>query len=109
MQDTLVQIIFGWPFIILSLLLSVIGVLIKRPILLVIGAILFVPPAWSLRGYLILRWAVIILPALILCAALYLKREKIAFAWILLSVPILVSIFLALLVATRSESLLLGR
>jgi hypothetical protein len=100
MQETLIQIIFGWPFIIVSLLLAVIGMLTKRPGLLVAGAVFFIPPAWSLRGFPILRWAVILLPALIVSAALYVKKGKLTFAWILLSVPILVSIFLALYVAT---------
>jgi hypothetical protein len=100
MQDTLVQIIFGWPFIITSLLLAVVGVLTKRSGLLVAGAAFYIPPAWSLRGFPILRWAVILLPALIVSAALYVKKGKPVFAWILLSVPILVSVFLALYVAT---------
>jgi hypothetical protein len=104
MQDTLVQIIFGWPFIITSLLLAVAGMLTKRPALLVAGAVFYIPPAWALRGYPVLRWAAILLPVLILCASLYVKKGKIAFAWILLSMPILVSIFLALLVVSQTMS-----
>jgi len=104
-QIILAQIIFGWPFIIISLLLAVTGVLTKRPGLLVAGAAFYIPPAWYLRGFPILRWAAILLPVLIACAALYVKREKIAFAWILLSVPILVSVFLALLVVTQNMKL----
>ena len=105
MPDILVQIIFGWPFIILSLSLAVVGVLTKRPGLLIAGAVFYIPPAWALRGYPILRWAAILLPVLILSASLYVKREKLAFAWILLSVPILVSIFLALFVVAQNMKL----
>ena len=51
MQEVFVQIIFGWPFMILSLLLAVAGILMKRPVFLIAGAIFFVPPAWYLSGY----------------------------------------------------------
>jgi hypothetical protein len=39
MQQIIVQIVFGWPFIILSLLLVVTGVILKRPALLNAGAV----------------------------------------------------------------------
>ena len=37
MQEIFVQIIFGWPFMILSLLLAVAGILMKRPVFLIAG------------------------------------------------------------------------
>ena len=102
MQEIFLQIVFGWPFIIISLLLAVAGVLTMRPSLMIAGAAFYLPPAWSLSGYPILRWAVIILPALIVSAALYVKKGNSRFAWILLSIPILVSLLLALLVISQN-------
>ena len=105
MQELLVQIVFGWPFIIASLLLAAAGVLMKRPVLLVAGAIFFVPPAWYLSGYPAIRWFGILLPLFILGAALYVKRGKLGIAWVLLSAPILVSAWLAFLVIAQHRNL----
>ena len=105
MQAILAQIIFGWPFIILSLLLAVTGVLMKRPALLVAGALFFTPPAWYLSGYPAIRWFGFLLPAFILGAAYAVKRGKAGIAWTLLSAPVLVSAWLALLVITQNRNL----
>lgn len=103
MQETIVQIVFGWPFIILSLLLAVIGVNWKRPVLLVASALFFTPPAWYLSGYPSIRWFGILLPALILGAAYYVKRGKAGLAWVLLLAPALVSVWLAVVVLTQNR------
>jgi hypothetical protein len=108
MQEIFVQIVFGWPFIILSLLLAVAGVLTKRPGLMIAGAAFYLPPAWSLRGFLFIRWAVIILPALIVSASLYVKRGNTKFAWVLLTIPILVSLFLALWIISQNMGIIGG-
>jgi hypothetical protein len=105
MQEILVQIIFGWPFIILSLLLAVAGVILKRPPLLVAAALFFTPPAWYLSGYPGIRWFGILLPAFILGAAYSVKRGKTALAWVLLSPSILISAWLAFLVMAQNRNL----
>src|SRR5574342_794869 len=98
MQQIFVQIIFGWPFIIASLVLAVAGVLLRRPMFLVASAVFFTPPALYLSGYPAMRGLGITLPIFILVAAYYVKRGKAGIAWILLSAPVLVSAWLAILV-----------
>jgi hypothetical protein len=105
MQEILVQIIFGWPFIILSLLLAVTGVIMKRPALLVAAALFFTPPAWYLSGYPSIRWFGLLLPVFILGAAYFVKRGKAGIAWALLSPPILASAWLAFLVMAQNRNL----
>ena len=105
MQQFFAQIVFGWPFIILSLLLAVTGVIMKRPALLVAGAVFFVPPAWYLSGYPSIRWFGILLPVFMLGAAYYVKRGKAGIAWALLSAPALVSAWLAFLVIAQNRNL----
>jgi hypothetical protein len=105
MQEILVQIIFGWPFIILSLMLAVTGVILKRPALLVIAAVFFMPPAWYLSGYPAIRWLGLLLPVFILGAAYSIKRGKAGIAWALLSPPVLASAWLAFLVMTQNRNL----
>jgi hypothetical protein len=50
MTDTLVQIIFGWPAIIATLLVSIAGLVWKRYWLLLVGALLFFPFSLYLSG-----------------------------------------------------------
>ena len=101
----LAQIVFGWPFIILSLLLAVTGILIKRPALLVAGAIFFVPPAWYLSGYPAIRGFGMLLPVFMGSAAYYVKKGRLGFAWLLLSPPIIASAWLAFLVMAQNRNL----
>lgn len=75
----------------------------KRPALLVASALLFTPPALYLSGYPFIRGFGITLPALILGAAYYVKRGKKLLAWILLSAPVLVSAWLAIVVLTQNR------
>jgi hypothetical protein len=99
------QIVFGWPFIILSLLLGVTGIILKRPALLTAGAVFFTPPALYLSGYPSIRWFGILLPVFILGAGYCVKQGKAGIAWILLSGPIVVSAWLAFIVLTQNRNL----
>ena len=101
----LAQIIFGWPFIILSLLLAVTGVLTKRPALVAVGAIFFIPPAWYLSGYPAIRGFGMLLPVFMLGAAYYVRKGRPGFAWLLLSPPIIASAWLAFLVMAQNRNL----
>jgi hypothetical protein len=105
MQAIFSQIVFGWPFIIISLLLAVTGVLVKRPALLLASAVFFTPPALYLSGYPSIRWFGFLLPIFILGAAYYVKRGSAGLAWALLSAPVLVSAWLAILVITQNRNL----
>lgn len=105
MQALLAQIIFGWPFIIISLLLAVTGILVKRPALLVAGAVFFVPPAWYLSGYPAIRWFGMLLPVCILGAAYYVKKGRFRLALLLVLPPVILSAWLAFLVMAQNRNL----
>jgi hypothetical protein len=101
----LAQIVFGWPFIILSLLLAFAGILVKRPALLVTSAIVFAPPAWYLSGYPVIRWFGMLLPVSLLSAAYYIKKEQLRLALLLVLPPLLASAWLAFLVMAQNRNL----
>jgi hypothetical protein len=105
MQQLVVQIVFGWPFIILSLSLAFAGILLKRPVLLVAAAIFFVPPAWYLSGYPVIRWFGMLLPVSILGAAYYVKKDKLRPALLLVLPPLITSAWLAFLVMAQYRNL----
>ena len=90
MTDILVQIIFGWPFIILSLLTSVIGLITKRYWLLLTGAVLSIPFSYYLSGTPGLRNIVFVLPLFQVGAAFAVRTHKMFMAWLLLLPVILV-------------------
>jgi hypothetical protein len=99
------QIIFGWPFIILSLLLAAAGILTKRPALLVASAIFFGPPAWFIRGYPFIGWIGLFLPVFILGAAYFVKKDRRVLAWLLILPLTVVSAWLAFLVMAQNRNL----
>ena len=103
MQQIIVQTIFGWPFIVFSLLLAAAGVITKRAALVTSGAVLFTPPALYFTGYPAIGWFSLLLPLLILGAAHFVKQGKPAIAWGLLSPPILVSAWLAAVVISQNR------
>jgi hypothetical protein len=98
-SDLLVQMIFGWPMIVVSILLSIIGVWLKKPAFLVAAGVIGIPfaayitAATSLPGLL--------LPAFQLGAAYSVKRQKDLFAWVLIAPMILVALLLAYAVLTQ--------
>jgi hypothetical protein len=86
MQDLLVQIIFGWPAVITSLLVSVAGLWFKKPILLVVGGILVIPFTYFISGY----WRLAaILPLFQFGGAYALLKRKKTLAWVSLA-PLLI-------------------
>ncbi len=101
MSDILVQIIFGWPAVIISLALSAAGILWRKPVMLVIGAVICVPFAWYLSGYPAIRSAANLLPLLTGSAAYAIHKDKTNLAWLLHSPFILVSAGLAYIVITQ--------
>ena len=93
-----IQIIFGWPAIITSILLSVVGVWLKKPILLVIAGIVCIPFTYYLSGF---RTTAVILPLFQFGSAFAIARQKSLIAGLLLAPLILVAIFLAFAVLTQ--------
>jgi len=105
MSEILPQIIFGWPFMIAALLLSLVGAAMKDYRFLVAGALFFMPPSLYLSGYPGLRWLALLLPFFILGAAFLLRNNRPRFVRLLLLPPIGIVLWLAFLVMTQARNL----
>jgi hypothetical protein len=101
MTDTLVQIIFGWPAIIATLLVSTAGLVWKRYWLLLVGAGLFFPFSLYLSGLPIVRGLGLFLPTFLIGAAFAIRAQKFPLAWALVSPVFIVSVWLAYIVLTQ--------
>jgi len=102
MAHFLVQIFFGWPAILGSLLVSLLGTYARRPELCIYGAILSTGFAWYLTGSpaIIFKLAGYSLPLLHLSAMVFVRqgRGKIA-GLLLLPHAAIILYFLLLLIA----------
>lgn len=101
MPDLLVPILFGWPAIITSLLLSLAGLLRDKPWLLVAGGVLIIPFAWYLSGYPMIGTPAILLPLCQFGAGWMVRRDKKARAWLLLAPLAIIAGILAIVVLTQ--------
>ena len=99
MQDTLAIIFLGWPAIAGSFLLTFIGLAVKKPLVVAIGAGLLVPFSIYL-GRTVLP--AIILPLFQFGAAFALWRGKVRLAWLLL-IPLAMAI-IALIVGASGAA-----
>ncbi len=100
MTETLVQILFGWPAIIASILLSIAGVWLRKPGLLIASGIVCVPFTYYVsNGF---RSPLVLLPACELGAAFAITRERKLITWLLVSPLIIVAVVLAYTVLTQS-------
>jgi len=75
---------FGFPAVILSLLVSVIGVLTKKYWLVIIGALLFAPFSYYLSGSPGLAGLPILLPGFQVGSAVAVREKNKLWAWLLL-------------------------
>ena len=98
MTDLLVQIIFGWPAIITSILLSIAGVWRKKPALLVAAGIVCIPFTYYLSGYHV---AAVSLPLFQFVSADAIRRQKNLLAWLLIVPLIVIALVLAYVVLTQ--------
>jgi hypothetical protein len=99
--DTLVQIIFGWPAIIVSLLVTLSGLIWKRFWLLLVAAVVFFPVSVYLSSFPAMRVLGLFLPVFQLGAAIAVRARKLPLAWVLASPVFIVSAVLAYLVLTQ--------
>jgi hypothetical protein len=96
-QDTLTIIFFGWPAILGSLLVTIIGLFAKRPLWIAIGGALLLP--FSI--YLTIHGVPgIILPLFPFGAAWAVSRQKVRLAWLLM-LPLVIVIILLVYGASR--------
>jgi hypothetical protein len=100
-MDILVQIVFGWPAIIVSLLLTLAGLIWKRFWLLIVAAVIFFPFSLYLSGFPSVRVLGLFLPVFQLGAAIAVRARKLPLAWVLASPVFIVSALLAYLVVMQ--------
>ena len=84
LMDILIMMIFGFPAAILSLLLSVIGILTERFWLVFIAAVLFAPFSYYLSGSPGLAGLPILLPGFQVGSAVAVRKKNKLWAWLLL-------------------------
>jgi hypothetical protein len=99
MNGTLIQILFGWPAIIVCILLSAAGVWWKKPGLLITSGILCLPFTYYLSGMHILPG--LLLPVCLFGAAYAIKRRWNIAAWLLITPLVLIAVSLAYKVLTQ--------
>ncbi len=83
MPEFVVQIIFGWPFIVLSILASIVGILNNRTWIVFLGALMIIPFAYNLNGLPPFGGYALFLPVLQLGSAFAVFEEKPVWAWTL--------------------------
>jgi uncharacterized integral membrane protein len=99
MTEILVQTIFGWPAIITTILVSIAGVLLKKPALLVAAGIVCIPFTYYIsNGF---RMPTLLLPLFQFASAYAITRQKNLLAWLFIAPLIIISILLAYAVLTQ--------
>ena len=93
MKDLFVQIIFGWPAIIVTILLSITGLVLKKPALLVIAGFICMPFTYYASNGL--RNPFVVLPLLEFASAYAVTRQRTIAALLLITPFIIISILMA--------------
>jgi hypothetical protein len=83
MLDFLLSLLAGWPAILTTVILTLIGLLRNNYRFLLGAAILAVPFSWFLSGFPLVRSPVFLTPALIFGAAWAMRYGREMLAWIL--------------------------
>lgn len=94
MFDSVLPIIFSWPFVVFSVIASVVGILYEIPLLVVVGALTIVPFSYQLNNVQYFRGVALLLPVLQLFSAWALKEERNVWAWVLFAPTIAVILWL---------------
>jgi hypothetical protein len=97
--DTLAQIIFGWPALSISILLSVVGGILKKPWLLIASGIVCLPFTFYISAGF--RTPALLLPVFEFGAAFAILHQWKWITWLLISPLILVAVVLAYTVLTQ--------
>lgn len=95
MLDFLLIILVGWPAILVTVILAIVGLLRNNYRFLVAAAILSVPFSWYLSGFPLVRSPVFLLPLLLLGSAYAKYRDREMLTWIL-AIPFFLAILLLL-------------
>ncbi len=99
MSDFLVQTIFGWPAIGISILLSVAGAILSKPWLLIASGIVCLPFTYYISGGF--HSPALLLPVFAFGAAFAVSRQWKWISWLLISPLIIAAMLLAYRVLTQ--------
>ncbi len=94
MPEFIIPIVFGWPFIVLSILVSIIGILNERAGLVFLGALMIIPFAYNLNSLPPFGGYALFLPVLQIGSAFAVFEEKPVWAWVLFAPTITIIMFL---------------
>lgn len=100
-EQGLVPYLFGWPGILVALLLSVVGLSQNKAWLVLSGAALSLPFAWLLSGYPFFQASVFLAPLSNAGAAFAVWKGKQNLAWLLMMPWALVVTLVAFFVLTQ--------
>jgi hypothetical protein len=92
-SQALVVLIFGFPAVFVSRVLSVVGILKDKFWLVIMGAVLFIPFSYYLNGYPNLRGFAILLPLFQMGSAAAVREKNKLWAWLLLAPALFVSLW----------------
>jgi hypothetical protein len=84
MSGFFVVLVFGFPAVFLSLLISVIGIVKEKYWLVIIGAVLFIPFSYYLNGALGANGFAILLPLFQIVSAAAIREGNRLWAWLML-------------------------
>lgn len=93
MFDFLVISLFGWPVVLVTIILAIIGLLRNDHRFLIAAAILALPFSWLLSGFPIIRSPAFLLPLLLFASGYCVYRGREMLAW-LLTIPYFLTIWL---------------
>ncbi len=94
-------ILFGWPAILVSIALSIMGIVRRRPKWLVVAAIVALPFSLYLAGSPAFGWLGLSIPLLLAGASVASRYDQSMVAWSLLAPFVGVSGWLAIVVMTE--------
>jgi hypothetical protein len=101
MSDILVQIIFGWPTILVSLAVSVTGILKKWQWMVMAGGVLCAPFTLYLFGFTTLHYFAFLLPFFQFGAAWAVHARRMFLAWVLMLPLVSILFILAIMVLSQ--------
>lgn len=93
--------VFGWPAVVIAVVLSAVGIIKRRPTILVASAVIIAPLSLYLGGTPSVGWIGFTMPVLLLGAGVAVRNRRIEIAWLLLIPVVAVIAWLAILVVAQ--------
>src|SRR5262245_17827809 len=97
--DAIAIICFGWPAIVVTILLALVGLVMKKARPVAIAGVIFLPFTYFLSNGL--RNSLVLTPFLLFAAAFAIHRGKSGVAWLLLLPLVIIVLWLAFVVLNQ--------